>query len=112
MNSLTAIQTDTGASERAARPQTPPFDPSSRADFQLQNSYFPAVPKPIIGAINGACAGLGLVMALYTDLRFASDAAVFTTALGPTSKARRTATVFSDVANAVRKVTEPLYSRE
>jgi enoyl-CoA hydratase/carnithine racemase len=80
MNSLTAIQTDTGASERAARPQTPPFDPASRADFQLQNSYFPAVPKPIIGAINGACAGLGMVMALYTDLRFASDSAVFTTA--------------------------------
>jgi len=38
------------------------------------------VPKPILGAINGACAGLGMVMALYTDIRFASDAAVFTTA--------------------------------
>ena len=46
----------------------------------MQNSWFPAVPKPIIGAINGACAGLGMVMALYTDIRFASDAAVFTTA--------------------------------
>ena len=69
-----------GASARAARPQAPAFDPASRADFQTQNSYFPAVPKPIIGAINGACAGLGMVLALYTDLRFASDTAVFTTA--------------------------------
>ncbi|MFM8939617.1 MAG: enoyl-CoA hydratase-related protein, partial [Phenylobacterium sp.] len=31
-------------------------------------------------AINGACAGLGMVMALYTDIRFAADGAVFTTA--------------------------------
>ena len=52
----------------------------ARADFRMQNSWFPAVPKPIIGAINGACAGLGMVYALYTDIRFASDAAMFTTA--------------------------------
>lgn len=57
-----------------------PFDRTSREDFQKQYSYFPAVKKPIIGAINGPCAGLGLVLALYTDIRFASDAALFATA--------------------------------
>jgi enoyl-CoA hydratase/carnithine racemase len=38
------------------------------------------VPKPIIAAINGACAGIGMVQALMTDIRFAARGAKFTTA--------------------------------
>jgi enoyl-CoA hydratase/carnithine racemase len=39
-----------------------------------------SIPKPIIAAINGACAGIGLVQALMCDLRFAAEDAKLTTA--------------------------------
>jgi enoyl-CoA hydratase/carnithine racemase len=38
------------------------------------------IPKPVIAAINGACAGIGLVHALACDIRFAAAGAKFTAA--------------------------------
>jgi enoyl-CoA hydratase/carnithine racemase len=38
------------------------------------------ISKPIIAAVNGACAGLGFVYAVMCDLRFAATEAKFTTA--------------------------------
>ncbi len=42
--------------------------------------YLMQVKKPIIAGINGPAAGLGLVVALYADMRFAGSEAKFTTA--------------------------------
>jgi len=53
---------------------------SASAEFRMTYSYFPAIPKFIIAAINGPAAGLGFVIPLYADLRFAAESAVFTTA--------------------------------
>jgi enoyl-CoA hydratase/carnithine racemase len=67
MDELQAVS-EGGFGERAAqedpRPQTFPL----------------TIPKPLIAAINGPCAGLGLVHALMCDLRFAAAGAKITTA--------------------------------
>lgn len=47
----------------------------------VRNMTLPlAVPKPIIAAINGGCAGIGLVQALMSDIRFSAPTAKLTTA--------------------------------
>jgi enoyl-CoA hydratase/carnithine racemase len=53
-----------GAARSDARPQTFPL----------------TIRKPLLAAINGPCAGIGLVLALTCDLRFAAAGAKFTTA--------------------------------
>jgi enoyl-CoA hydratase/carnithine racemase len=56
--------TEAGGARPDTRPQTFPL----------------TIRKPLIAAINGPCAGIGMVLALMCDLRFAAAGAKFTTA--------------------------------
>lgn len=77
MNNLSGISAAGGLGEAA--PFTP-FDPDSRDDFHHPQAYFPTVGKPIIAAVNGPCAGMGMALVLFADMRFAADSAAFVTA--------------------------------
>jgi enoyl-CoA hydratase/carnithine racemase len=66
---------DTEELDRVSRPGES-FDQGGRRPVQLPGY----VPKPIVAAINGACAGLGLITALFADVRFAAVDAKITTA--------------------------------
>ena len=60
----------------AADPGNPDKDPN----YEIGATYFLGLRKPLIAAINGACAGLGFSYAVFCDLRFVDRTARFATA--------------------------------
>lgn len=84
MNLLSGISADGGEAGKVAQPATPPavrnpFGPALGDLYKGRFTYLLECPKPIIAAINGPAAGLGLVLALYADVRLAAAGARFTT---------------------------------
>ena len=68
---------DGGLPAEPARPGSGPgVDARLDADFVWQLGY----RLPIIAAVNGACAGVGMALALWSDLRFVAADAKLTTA--------------------------------
>ncbi len=57
-----------------------PGDKEMGENFAIAFTYIMSIRKPIIVAINGACAGLGMSIALLCDLRFGSENTRFVTA--------------------------------
>ncbi|NQY12300.1 MAG: enoyl-CoA hydratase [Henriciella sp.] len=84
MNGLQEIKPDSEAADAAVSgASTAEADPAAddlAALYPGRFGYMYACPKPIIAAINGPCAGIGLIFTLYADLRFANQEAKFTTA--------------------------------
>jgi enoyl-CoA hydratase/carnithine racemase len=81
MNSLQAIGDAAQGDDRQTTAEGSGGNGAAPAEFEHTPQTFTlSVPKPVIAAINGPCAGIGLVQALMCDIRFVAENAKLTTA--------------------------------
>jgi enoyl-CoA hydratase/carnithine racemase len=82
MQSLNAMQEAGTMAAIRTQDDVPPSTPGAPRppDFAIGSTYLMAIRKPLIVAINGACAGLGFSIAMMCDMRFIAEGAFLTTA--------------------------------
>ena len=80
MGSLSALSgAGAVAGTRSAAADNVAKGTAAMADRRNHHWFTTTVPKPVIAAINGACAGMGFAQALMCDIRFAAAGAKLTT---------------------------------
>ena len=81
MNALNSLSSGSGGGrEDLSHLDADPGDKTLGENFQVSYTFLMSLRKPIIAAINGACAGLGMSIAMLADMRFVDRNAKFTTA--------------------------------
>jgi enoyl-CoA hydratase/carnithine racemase len=80
MSLLGGIATDRAVAGDVRQAATAPAGDSLTANYVAAFGYLLRVRKPVIAAINGPVAGIGLCFTLYCDIRLMADGAKLTTA--------------------------------
>jgi enoyl-CoA hydratase/carnithine racemase len=81
MNALNSMSSGEGrAKDDLSDLKAEPGDLDMGENFRIAYTYLMSVRKPIVAAINGACAGLGFAIATLADLRVVERQAKFSTA--------------------------------
>ncbi len=80
MGSLDNLSSGNAEQEDLSALAASPGDPQLGPNFAVTFSYLLSIRKPLIAAVNGACAGMGIVFAALADLRFVERQAKFSTA--------------------------------
>ena len=80
MNALDQMSSGGRAAEDLSALDATPGDPDMGENFKTTYGYLLAIRKPLIAAVNGACAGLGFCFAMLCDMRFVDRNARFSTA--------------------------------